>query len=279
MSSDWVSETSQLTDDIANLNISQDIEEQEAAHVNTTQLQALEQLEYPILRRLMQNTKEKAFTSTSDSAISNYKQPNEPLMGQINYPPAQGTTPQFPDNGQYKGKFKGKSMEHQTWTLPSAQQNTRAMLVLPDDIGIYAFLSGEGKEGGNIQFSQGQKINTTAKILERRTEGTAGYDLFIDQDIEIPAKDRRLAKTRISIEFPEGHYARVTTRSGAAIRLKIDIGVGVIDANYRGEIQLLVINHSNNVISLEAGDSIAQFILEKIITPQIEEVDFLSTTT
>ncbi|KAG6522069.1 hypothetical protein ZIOFF_019203 [Zingiber officinale] len=96
-----------------------------------------DELEYPIFRRLAQSiSKEKALASTSESAISNYKQPNEPLMGQINYPPAQGTTSQFNDNGPYKGKFKGKAMEHTTWTLPSAQQNTRAMLVLPEGIGF-----------------------------------------------------------------------------------------------------------------------------------------------
>ncbi|KAG6519393.1 hypothetical protein ZIOFF_022886 [Zingiber officinale] len=138
---------------------------------------------------------------------------------------------------------------------------------------------GKEKKEVTFNFLKVKKLIATAKIPERRTEGAAGYNLFIDQDIEIPARDRRLAKTGISIEFPEGHYARVTARSGAAIHLKIDIGVGVIDADYRGEIQLLVINHSNNAISLKAGDSIAQFILEKIITPQIEEVDFLSTTT
>ncbi|KAG6472226.1 hypothetical protein ZIOFF_069685 [Zingiber officinale] len=131
-----VSDTSQLTDDITNLTIHQELEEQEVAHVNTEQL--MEQLEYPMLRKLIQSTsKEKAFASTSDSAISNYKQPNEPLMGQINYPPAEETTPQFPDNGPYKGKFKGRAMDHQTWTIPSTQQTTGAMLVLPKDIGFW----------------------------------------------------------------------------------------------------------------------------------------------
>ncbi|XP_042391959.1 uncharacterized protein LOC121983038 [Zingiber officinale] len=121
-----IEEATQLSNDLSNININQDPEEQEVAHVNTEQLQ---QLEYPMLKRL-----EKALASTSESAISHYKQPNEPLMGQINYPPAQGTTPQFNKEEQYKGRFKGKALEHNTWTLPSAQKNTGAMLVLPEDI-------------------------------------------------------------------------------------------------------------------------------------------------
>ncbi|KAG6523809.1 hypothetical protein ZIOFF_013696 [Zingiber officinale] len=220
----WVSETSQLTTEISNLNIHQNtepMEEQEAAHVQTEQI--LEQLEYPIFRKLVQNSsKEKAFASTSDSAISHYRQPNEPLMGQINYPPAQGTTPQFTDNGPYKGKFKGKALDHQAWTLPSAQQTTGAMLVLPEDI---------GKEvGATFEFLKIRRLTETAKIPERRTKGAAGFDIFLDEAVNIPARDRKLVKTGICLEFPEGHYARLAVRSGASSQLKLDVGAGVIDA-------------------------------------------------
>ncbi|KAG6513766.1 hypothetical protein ZIOFF_024103 [Zingiber officinale] len=381
----WVSETSQLTTDIANLNIQQNTEAaegQEAAHVHTEQI--VEQLEYPIFRKLVQSlSKEKAFTSTSDSAISNYRQPNEPLMGQINYPPAQGTTPQFIDNGPYKGKFKGKALDHQAWTLPSAQQTTGAMLVLPEDIGdkecgwrsqVYVgdtmkncphkweenktvsetkmtacpscpkyylgkaipyketqlippyqkqekiirelldytqhlqssiikqkgktimiednddedhtsdkefvpFLPGkEEVTKVTFEFLKIRRLTETAKIPERQTWGAVGYNLFLDEAIQIPARDRRLVKTGISLEFSEGHYARVAARSGASVRLKLDVGVGVIDADYLGEIQILLINNSDSMISLKAGDSVAQSILEKIITPQIEEVATLTPT-
>ncbi|KAG6510755.1 hypothetical protein ZIOFF_028791 [Zingiber officinale] len=120
-------EVTNLSDNISVLNLQQEhVQENEVAHVTA------EHLEYPMFRQL-----EKALASTSDSAISNYRQPNEPLMGQINYPPAQGTTPQFNDNGQFKGRFKGKALEHNTWVLPSAQQNTGVMLVLPEDISQY----------------------------------------------------------------------------------------------------------------------------------------------
>ncbi|KAG6497619.1 hypothetical protein ZIOFF_045523 [Zingiber officinale] len=91
-------EVTNISDNISALNLQQEqehMQEHEVAHVNT------EHLEYPMFRQL-----EKALASTSESAISNYKQPNEPLMGQINYPPTQGTTPQFNDNGQFKGRFK-----------------------------------------------------------------------------------------------------------------------------------------------------------------------------
>ncbi|KAG6496677.1 hypothetical protein ZIOFF_044547 [Zingiber officinale] len=68
-----------------------------------------------------------------------------------------------------------------------------------------------------------------------------------------------IVSTGISMEFPDTCYARITSRSGAAAKRRIDIGAGVIDADYR-------------------GDSIAQFILEKIITPPIEAVESLTHT-
>ncbi|KAG6507468.1 hypothetical protein ZIOFF_032813 [Zingiber officinale] len=109
------------------------------------------------------------------------------------------------------------------------------------------------------EFLKIQRITPTTKIPERRSSGAAEYDLFIDQSIEIPAKERSLVKTGIRMEFPKGYYARITARSGVALKRKIDIGAGVIDSDYRGE-------------------SIAQFILEAIITPSIKEVDELSET-
>ncbi|KAG6532384.1 hypothetical protein ZIOFF_006224 [Zingiber officinale] len=185
----------------------------------------------------------------------------------------------------YEYPEQHEEQQNHNWVSLNKQKGKSIMIHDTDDDEDFedkefmpSYLGKEKKEV-TFNFLKVKKLTATTKIPERRTERAAGYDLFIDQDIEIPAKDRRLAKTGISIEFPKGHYARVTTRSRATIHLKIDIGAGVIDADYRGEIQLLVINHSNNAISLKEGDNIAQFILEKIITPQIEEVDFLSATT
>lgn len=115
---------------------------QESVHV-TTDSQILEQLagmEYPIFTSLAQKatTVEKALSSTS--AISRYDPPTKPLMGQINYPPAQANpvpVAETPNQG-YSGRFRERELNHQPWTLPSAQQTMGAILVLPEDIGQYS---------------------------------------------------------------------------------------------------------------------------------------------
>ncbi|KAG6530124.1 hypothetical protein ZIOFF_012346 [Zingiber officinale] len=112
----------------------------EIAHagIEAPLLEQLEGLEYPILRSMMnQALNENAFSSTS--AISRYNPPPEPLMGQINYPPAQVNerTPQHPETA-ISGKFKPRGYNHQSWTLPSAQTNDGAILILPEDIGQYS---------------------------------------------------------------------------------------------------------------------------------------------
>ncbi|XP_042458354.1 uncharacterized protein LOC122042358 isoform X3 [Zingiber officinale] len=109
----------------------------EIAHagIEAPLIEQLEGLEYPILRSMMnQAVNENAFSSTS--AISRYDPPPEPLMGQINYPPAQVNVrvTQQPET-TINGKFRPRGYNHQPWTLPSAQTNDGAILILPEDIG------------------------------------------------------------------------------------------------------------------------------------------------
>ncbi|KAG6510098.1 hypothetical protein ZIOFF_028106 [Zingiber officinale] len=109
----------------------------EAAHMGTDSLmEQLEALDYPILRSMMnQATNGNALSSTS--AISKYNPPQEPLMGQVNYPPAQINTRVEPVEAPaiVNGRFKPRGFNHQPWTLPSAQTNDGALLIIPEDIG------------------------------------------------------------------------------------------------------------------------------------------------
>ncbi|XP_074570356.1 uncharacterized protein LOC141826935 [Curcuma longa] len=421
--------------------------EQEAAHVTTQEeiLEQLEKMDYPIMRSLM-NT-EKALSS---SAISAYNPPTEPLMGQINYPPAQSSqSPYEPPTGvQWSGNYKGKRVYQQPWVLPSAQQSTGVILVLPDDIGQYynllriswekrrkkcgssgewsmpenmrslykwqekhrifsnsgrAFLNPElsdkifkkmpaiigteiekafkakypanqsfkklsktwlfvvrsqyqdiikdhkrghfardcKRKTGNIvraavvdqldlpsdydilsvdlnepdsdaicSYSEGEmgpvnyaklvledtpwkasetifmmgpedcgwrsqellpseavvepqknlaqpsasdeffkirRLTPTAKLPIRRTAGAAGYDIFLDEEISIPARMQALAGTGIAMEFSSKFYARLAPRSGAALKMMIGIGTGVIDSDFQGEVRILIQNHSDKI--------------------------------
>lgn len=77
----------------------------------------------------------------------------------------------------------------------------------------------------------------------------------------------------MAIVCPEGTYGRIAPRSGLAVKSGISTGAGVIDADYRGEVKVLLFNHSDADFNIEKGDRIAQLILERIYTPEIEVLD------
>ena len=123
-----------------------------------------------------------------------------------------------------------------------------------------------------------QKLTNNAALPKRSTEGAAGYDLCAAQDCTIPASGKGLVKTGLSISFPPGLYARIAPRSGLALKRFIDVGAGVVDADYRGEVGVVLFNHGDHDFEVKMGDRIAQLILERIDTPPVEEVQGLDGT-
>ena len=87
--------------------------------------------------------------------------------------------------------------------------------------------------------------------------------MFAAHDIKIPAKGKALVKTDIAVSFPQNCYARLAPRSGLAWKYHLDIGAGVIDSDYRGNIGVVVFNHSDNDFKVEKHMRIAQMILER----------------
>ena len=94
----------------------------------------------------------------------------------------------------------------------------------------------------------------------------------------VPARGRALLKTDLAIAVPAGTYGRVAPRSGLALKAGIDTGAGVIDADYRGNVGVILFNHSDTDFAVAAGDRIAQLILEAIVTPPVAAVDELDDT-
>ena len=94
----------------------------------------------------------------------------------------------------------------------------------------------------------------------------------------IPTNSRGVVKIGIAIEIPKGLYARIAPRSGLSVKKSIDVGAGVVDGDYRGEIGVVLINHSNKDFEVNVGDRIAQMILEQIKTPEVEEQANLDQT-
>ena len=123
-----------------------------------------------------------------------------------------------------------------------------------------------------------KKIRNTAAIPRRGTEDAAGYDIASAEETVVPAKGKTVVKTGISIAVPDGCYGRLAPRSGLAVKKHIDVGAGVINADHRGEIGVVLFNHSEEDFQIKQGDRIAQLILEKIETPPTKETaDLLST--
>ena len=97
-------------------------------------------------------------------------------------------------------------------------------------------------------------------------------------EVTVLAKGKAVVKTGLAIAVPDGCYGRIAPRSGLAVRNNVDIGIGVIDADYRGGVGVVMFNHSDEDFKVRLGDRIAQLILEQIKTPPVKEVSELDST-
>lgn len=114
------------------------------------------------------------------------------------------------------------------------------------------------------------------------TIASAGVDLraFIPEAIQLLPLERKLIKTGIYLELPIGYEAQVRPRSGLAYKNGISVlnSPGTIDADYRGEIGVILVNLSNETFTVENGDRIAQLVFAKHEQATFVEVDQLSST-
>ena len=102
-----------------------------------------------------------------------------------------------------------------------------------------------------------KKLNEKAFIPSKGSEHAAGYDLYSTEETIIPGRGKTLVSTGISMAIPIGNYGRVAPRSGLACKNFIDVGAGVIDADYRGEVKVLLFNFSETEFKVSPGDRIA----------------------
>ncbi|KAI0512484.1 deoxyuridine 5'-triphosphate nucleotidohydrolase [Xylaria bambusicola] len=117
-----------------------------------------------------------------------------------------------------------------------------------------------------------KKLSDKARLPTRGSAFAAGYDMYSSQATTVPARGKVLVDTDIAIAVPAGTYGRVAPRSGLASKHSIQTGAGVIDADYRGQVKILLFNHSDVDYSIAEGDRIAQLVIERIYTPEVVEV-------
>ena len=126
-----------------------------------------------------------------------------------------------------------------------------------------------------------RRLHPDARLPVRAHDDDAGLDLCALEPAALPPGERATIRTGIAIELPAGHAGLVLPRSGLAVRHGIAIvnAPGLIDAGYRGELQVLLLNTDRaQTFHVAPGDRIAQLVIVAVATPRIVEADALATT-
>ena len=127
---------------------------------------------------------------------------------------------------------------------------------------------------------QVKKLNDLVQIPAYQSEEAAGFDLHSVDDVIIKPNERKLIGTGLAFDIPKGYEIQIRPRSGLAYKHGITVlnSPGTIDSDYRGEIKVLLINHSNEDFEIKVGERIAQAVIKEVIQASFEEVDELSET-
>eukprot|EP01066_Platyproteum_vivax_P021012 Platyproteum_vivax@DN897_c0_g1_i1.p1 len=146
------------------------------------------------------------------------------------------------------------------------------------------------KSGFSLRYNQFQnmsskpalkvcKLQEDALLPSRGSDLAAGWDLCSLVDAVIEPHGKGIVPTGLSIAVPMGTYGRVAPRSGLAAKQMIDVGAGVIDADYRGEVKVVLFNlNPKGEFTIKKGDRIAQLVLEKYVCADLQEVASLDET-
>ncbi|XP_023270389.1 deoxyuridine 5'-triphosphate nucleotidohydrolase, mitochondrial [Seriola lalandi dorsalis] len=122
------------------------------------------------------------------------------------------------------------------------------------------------------------KLSEHATTPTRGSTKAAGYDLYSAYDYTIAPMDKTIVKTDIQIAVPHGCYGRVAPRSGLAAKHFIDVGAGVVDEDYRGNVGVVLFNFGKDKFDVKKGDRIAQLVCERICYPDLVEQETLDET-
>jgi len=108
--------------------------------------------------------------------------------------------------------------------------------------------------------------------------GAAGHDLYASEGTDLPSRGQGMVGTGIAIGLPHSTYTRIAPRCSLAVKHQLTTNPGIIDAYYRGEVRVLLANLGDQPYRVEKGDRIAQLIIQKIDTREVQEVDQLDDT-
>ena len=127
-----------------------------------------------------------------------------------------------------------------------------------------------------------KRLREEAVLPERKTDGSAGYDLraCVAAPFTLEPGELVMLPTGLGVELPQGTAGFIFTRSGLGVKhgVAVSNGVGVIDSDYRGEIHVGLRNSGQRPYTIQPGERIAQLIVMPVFLPQVREVDQLSET-
>ena len=136
-----------------------------------------------------------------------------------------------------------------------------------------------GTARGAQQTLKVKKVRAHAQIPRKGSPNAAGFDAHAAEARTIKARTRLAIPTGISATPPPNTYIRIAPRSGLALMHSLDVAAGVVDADFTGEIQVILVNHSDQDFQVQRGDRIAQLILEQVaVVRECTEVDDIEAT-
>lgn len=141
---------------------------------------------------------------------------------------------------------------------------------------------GSGAPDLNVEMDLSlQKLDQELPTPGRAHAGDAGLDLHARHPLVLEPGDRAAVQTGVAVAIPDGHAGLVTPRSGLAARHGVGVvnAPGLIDAGYRGEIKVILVNHGRERVAIRRGDRIAQLVVIPVAIATVVETDELETTT
>jgi dUTP pyrophosphatase len=124
-----------------------------------------------------------------------------------------------------------------------------------------------------------KRLNSSVQLPSYKTNGASGMDLmaFIEKPISLEPGKSCLVPTGLSVAFPEEYEIQIRPRSGLAAKKNISVlnTPGTIDSDYRGELKIILFNHSSENFIINNNDRVAQMVLTPIIKMELEETNEL----
>lgn len=123
-----------------------------------------------------------------------------------------------------------------------------------------------------------KKLHPDAKVPTYAHNGDAGFDLYTIENIIVKAGERAHVRTGVAMEIPFGYVGLIWDKSGLSMNHGLKTLGGVVDAGYRGEVTVGIINLSQSDYILESGHKVAQMLIQKVEHMEIKEASELSGT-